>query len=563
MHTPELSDEELDALFRQGAEHYPDELNLGAWSRMEQKLDAAHVQQLVNRKVARLFAAEMAVVALVLLIWAGYRQYTGSGEPEAAARTAINQPSGASTAHRVGQASGQAPNSRVAAADPTRISPAAAVPGQAAAAVSMPDRNATAEAAETETGVSAGVGAKKSAQGIRVRPGLGLAPAAVTIRLPEPGQAAEASDAAAPRHTRRTQAAWAAAREQFISAAVAEAVGQERGARRKPGNRTKREQGAVSGTAAVAATSQQPAVTRAAMDGRKPAARVALEGPTSVAANSAPDQPAAKPMPGQESTSASAQAATSAGPEAAVQETSPASAAANEATAAGAAETLATLPTALLTEAEALPEALMGTAPVRPRRPSTPSRVFITGLYAPELSTVHHAGFTRPGRSAGIQVEYLLTPRLRVSVGLLSSMKYYYAHGSDYTFAWPPSYPVERIDAACRITDIPVNLRFDVWQGVRGRVFGSAGASSLLMRDELYKYTYRTNGYIYSRSWGVKNGKNHPFSVVNISAGYEYQLSPRWSAQAEPFLKLPLGGVGAGSVRLSSGGVFLGLKYGL
>ncbi len=43
MHMPDLSDEELDALFRQGAEGYPEELNLGAWARMEQQLDDARV----------------------------------------------------------------------------------------------------------------------------------------------------------------------------------------------------------------------------------------------------------------------------------------------------------------------------------------------------------------------------------------------------------------------------------------------------------------------------------------------------------------------------------------
>jgi hypothetical protein len=50
-------------------------------------------------------------------------------------------------------------------------------------------------------------------------------------------------------------------------------------------------------------------------------------------------------------------------------------------------------------------------------------------------------------------------------------------------------------------------------------------------------------------------------SVVNLSVGYERNLGRRFSWQAEPFLKLPLGGVGFGKVRLGSGGVFVSLKY--
>jgi hypothetical protein len=50
--------------------------------------------------------------------------------------------------------------------------------------------------------------------------------------------------------------------------------------------------------------------------------------------------------------------------------------------------------------------------------------------------------------------------------------------------------------------------------------------------------------------------------VLNLAAGYERDLSAHWSVLAEPYVKLPMGGVGAGKVRLASGGVFLGIKYG-
>lgn len=197
----------------------------------------------------------------------------------------------------------------------------------------------------------------------------------------------------------------------------------------------------------------------------------------------------------------------------------------------------------------------------RRRRPFVPSRLFITGLYAPELSTVRGTGAQRVGHSAGIQVEYLLLPGLRLDVALLSSMKYYRAEAKDYTTPRPPMYPIDHIDATCRITDIPVGLRYDAWQGVRYRAFAGVGLSSLLMRDEQYHYTYY--GTSYTRTWQVKKGSRHLFSVLNLSAGLERQLTPRWALLAEPYVKLPLGGVGAGKVRLSSGGVFFGLKYGL
>ena len=94
-------------------------------------------------------------------------------------------------------------------------------------------------------------------------------------------------------------------------------------------------------------------------------------------------------------------------------------------------------------------------------------------------------------------------------------------------------------------------------------VFASAGLTSLVMRNEQYTYKYDLNGLYTERTWNYARGGSHPFSLLNLSVGYERGLGTRWAAQAEPFLKLPLGGVGFGKIHLRSAGVFFGLKYGL
>ena len=79
---------------------------------------------------------------------------------------------------------------------------------------------------------------------------------------------------------------------------------------------------------------------------------------------------------------------------------------------------------------------------------------------------------------------------------------------------------------------------------------------------EQYSYAYTENyrpGY-WQGEW--VNANRHYFSVLNLSAGYEHALSTRWSLQAEPYLKIPLTGIGTGKLRLISAGVFFGVKYG-
>ncbi|MCC3157596.1 hypothetical protein LJ737_10125 [Hymenobacter sp. 15J16-1T3B] len=556
MHTPDLSDEELDALFRQGAERYPEELNLGAWARMEQKLDDAHVQQLVNRKVARLFAAEIGIVAVLLLIWGGYREY-GPTPAESAAVAAVTTVPSAS-AQKQSAAPKEAPQANWQPA--ARSSYAAARPGgpelaQATQAAQPAEPGAGSTASATLTGTAA--------EPARRRPARHLQLAAAVLADDEPETTSESGEPAAEASRRRPRLRQLHLQPALLAAAARaprrSATGREASAQ-PAGN-------AAQSKAGTQATGAMPTSGEAATAGRphhEAAAGAAPRAGESGALAALRNERNGTNQPGSEA----AHVAQTAGASSSAAVGSPAADAAQGSLAASAALTdEALLPRQaqlLRLDGEELPSSLPTDSIVKRRpRPFLPSRIFITGLYAPELSTVRNAGFEKPGYSAGVQVEYVLAPRLRLNVGLLSSMKYYQARGSDYTWYRPPMYPVDRVEGACRITDVPVNLRFDAWQGVRQRAFVSAGLSSLLMRDEKYYYNYSGYGTAYSRSWQVKKGSKHLFSVVNFSAGVERQLSLRWSVQAEPYVKLPLGGVGAGKVRLSSGGVFFGLKYGL
>ncbi|MBO3271106.1 hypothetical protein [Hymenobacter defluvii] len=213
----------------------------------------------------------------------------------------------------------------------------------------------------------------------------------------------------------------------------------------------------------------------------------------------------------------------------------------------------------------AIAEADSVATPTQPEKPSKPSYRFGVGLmYAPEVSTVRFAQATRPGSNVGMLLEYRATARWRITTGLIRSVKLYEARGSDYHAPagfWTTRYDIDEVYANCRILDIPVNVRFDALVRPRYSVFASAGLSTLLMRRETYDYDYYLQGQSVSREWTLRNGSNHPLSVLNLSAGYERTFGGRWSGQAEPFVKLPLGGVGFGKVKLSSAGVFFSLKY--
>jgi hypothetical protein len=114
------------------------------------------------------------------------------------------------------------------------------------------------------------------------------------------------------------------------------------------------------------------------------------------------------------------------------------------------------------------------------------------------------------------------------------------------------------------VYDIPLQVRYDVLQQKAYNIYLTAGLSSYIMKKEKYEYTY-----YYHNSWPqwekktehIYTGNTHLFSVMNFSFGYERKISNKLSILGEPYLKLPLSGVGNGKVKLFSTGAQIGLKF--
>ncbi|MBA4058758.1 MAG: hypothetical protein C0490_28835 [Marivirga sp.] len=119
------------------------------------------------------------------------------------------------------------------------------------------------------------------------------------------------------------------------------------------------------------------------------------------------------------------------------------------------------------------------------------------------------------------------------------------------------------LDGDCRVLDIPINVTYYIFPDRRTNLFVSVGSSSYIMLKEQYVYTVWANQkeYQYEENFSHKN--NEWFSMLNLSIGVQQRLGKRFFAQAEPFLKAPVSGVGEGKVNLMSTGIFFSLKYSL
>lgn len=201
----------------------------------------------------------------------------------------------------------------------------------------------------------------------------------------------------------------------------------------------------------------------------------------------------------------------------------------------------------------------------KPRKSNKAGKLQINFSAGPDLSMV---GVNKTGQwkmQYGIGLSYALSKRWQIRTGFLASRKLYTADSSDYH---PPKnfwnyYPnLQKIDADCLVFEIPLNVVYTFPAVKKHQWFVSAGVSSYLMKEENYEYYYKSSwGQPAYRSWSTENENKHFLSILQLSGGYQYNFSERFSLMAEPYFKVPLSGVGFGKVKLNNTGVLFTVGY--
>lgn len=196
---------------------------------------------------------------------------------------------------------------------------------------------------------------------------------------------------------------------------------------------------------------------------------------------------------------------------------------------------------------------------------STKSNAFFFSFSAgPDVSA---AGGEKPGKTkllAGLGFGYTFKEKLTIRTGFYSGRKIYAASPDAYN---PPPdfwsyYPyLEKVEADCKVYEIPLSISYNFGRSTKYNWFASAGISSYIMKKEVYNYYYKytPNTPTLNAKWTIQDENKHLFSVVTLSGGYQRKINNSVSLMFEPYVKLPLSGVGYGKVKLNSGGVLMTL----
>ena len=194
-------------------------------------------------------------------------------------------------------------------------------------------------------------------------------------------------------------------------------------------------------------------------------------------------------------------------------------------------------------------------------KPSSKNKLSLLLSAGPDLSSI---GSDKQGRwkmQAGVGLQYQFSKRFSIRTGFYASRKIYEVKPKDYN---PPAYfwqyypDMQKIDADCKVYEVPLMLVFDVTKNQKNNFYVTAGSSTYIMNKEVYGYSYKDNlGYDrYAQRTAPEKSIDY-FSSIGVSAGYSRQLSKRVSVSVEPYLKIPVSGIGYGKVKLTNGGALI------
>jgi len=189
---------------------------------------------------------------------------------------------------------------------------------------------------------------------------------------------------------------------------------------------------------------------------------------------------------------------------------------------------------------------------------------FYAGLMGgPDATTIKFQKIEDVGFNFGLLLGYQFNKKWSIESGAYLERKYYYSEGKYFNTSkiyMPPNAWIDDLTGNCKMIEVPVAAKYNFATGKQSGWFGVVGLTSyfLLQENYTYNYYYGTTGPV-PHTKNYKNASTHIFSHISVSGGYTHRLGNFADLRVEPYVKLPISGMGVGSMPLSSAGLQVGI----
>jgi outer membrane protein with beta-barrel domain len=175
-----------------------------------------------------------------------------------------------------------------------------------------------------------------------------------------------------------------------------------------------------------------------------------------------------------------------------------------------------------------------------------------------DMSFIKFQKTSVPGFGLGITGGYHFKSGISIETGILYDKKSYYTKGEYFDkskLGYLQYVNLLSADGNCHMWEIPLNFKYDFNTQKKHNWFVTAGLSSYIMDKEFYNFKYEENGAVNEKAYNYYHSSQNWFSLLNVGGGINIKTSNRYFLQAQPYYKIPLSGIGKGSLSLNSAGI--------
>lgn len=190
-----------------------------------------------------------------------------------------------------------------------------------------------------------------------------------------------------------------------------------------------------------------------------------------------------------------------------------------------------------------------------------PGKLSLSILAAPDVTDSKTSIGTKISSNFGLLLTYPVSKKLSVSTGAVYARKLYDYGGTIGVAAYGDAGRPWELNAECFVIDVPLNVNYQVLKKRNVSVSLSSGLSSYFMLKERYQFrNIDLEGKEQRSAIEINNQNQHISGIANFSISVDRKVSERLSIGIQPFLKVPLTGIGYYDYNLRSKGVAVSLS---
>ena len=178
---------------------------------------------------------------------------------------------------------------------------------------------------------------------------------------------------------------------------------------------------------------------------------------------------------------------------------------------------------------------------------------------------IKNQSFTKPGYNIGLITGFSLNNKWALELGLLLTKKSYFTSGQYFNdrkaaSTMPAGMDIKSLEGNSTLIEVPLTMKYNFITKKDNKYFYiNAGITTNIITNEHNNYLASINGGLLQHLEATY--KNNDFKVLgglNLGIGFENKVSNKINFRIQPYVQIPLNGIGIGALPVTTFGLQVG-----